>query len=174
MTTTTQPSINEKIVKTAWHCLKAQNLPKRSGWCMMTTRMIVERALGLGSMGFYSTYLVGHPKAAPNVPRNWWARDAQKILRDTHRFGVKLEDRMAGDLVFNHAVAPSKDFRGHMIGHVGILIDRDTVLENSGARRGVRIYSAIRLTPLREWLPVHQVIRLGPPLRYAEGSKEVV
>ena len=152
--------INQKIVNTAWHCLKAQNLPTKPGWCLKTTRLIVERALNLGNGGFYTTYLTGHPKASPDVPRDWWARDAHKILRDTHAFGVTFEERQAGDLIFNYAVAPSEEFPGHNMGHVALLIDHDTVLENGGANRGVKQFGAIHLTPLREWLDVHQIIRL--------------
>ena len=154
---------NAAIVDAAWQALDDETLPNKGGYCLMTTRMIVERALGLGDGGFYRTYLEGHPKAAPDVPRSWWARDAHKILRDTHRYGVPVEERMAGDLVFNYAVAPSEIYKGFDIGHVGILIDTNTVLENGGANRGIAQFGAIHLTRLKRWLEVHQVIRLGDP-----------
>ena len=154
MTTT-----NQKIVNAAWQALDDEALPNKGGYCLMTTRMIVEAALDLGNMGFYRTFLEGYPKADPVVPRSWWARDAHKILRD-RGFGVRLEDRQPGDLVFNHAVAPSDVYKGFNIGHVGILIDTNTVLENGGSNRGVQLFGAIHLTPLHRWLDVHQVIRL--------------
>ena len=159
---TTTTDTNQKIVNTAWHCLKAQNLPTKHGWCLKTTRLIIERALGLGNGGFYRTYLEGHAKATPIVPRDWWARDAHKILRDDHKFGVAFEDRQAGDLIFNYAVAPSKLHPGHFMGHVALLIDRDTVLENGGKGRGVQQFGAIHLTKLGDFIDVHQVIRLQP------------
>ena len=166
MSTTTlknEKTVNQKIVDAAWESLKAQDLPTEYGWCMMTTRMIVERALSLGDYGFYDAYLEGHAKAEPVVPRSWWARDAHKILRDVHGFGVPASERKAGDLVFNYAVAASKQFPGHNIGHVGILLDRDTVLENGGRGRGVQQFEAIHLTKLSHWCELHQVIRLQAP-----------
>jgi hypothetical protein len=152
--------LNERIVNAAWHLLQRQFLPANKGYCLMTVRLVLERAMKLPSLGFYGVYLKGHAKAAPTVERAWWARDAEKILRNDHGFSVPYDDRQGGDIIFNHTLAPSPEFPGHNIGHTAILLDRNVVLENTGSNRGVVVYGAMRIVPLEQFPGVTTVIRM--------------
>lgn len=124
---------NEKIVKAAVAAAngKVPRLPQKSGYCLMLARLVVEWALFDGKDGeFYKRFLVAGTSArggtdAQNLAaakQDKWASDIERSAK-LLGWPVPAILRKPGDLVFNHkAAAP--------VGHVGILLTRDVVLEN--------------------------------------------
>lgn len=151
---------NQKIVAAAWGALKGDvGVPLEPGWCLSAVRMIVEEALGLEPWGFYERFLVGSPKALPEH-ESWWARDCERILREKG-LAVPIKDRKPGDLLFNYEAAYSRQYQAN-IGHVGILLEHDMVIENINPRwrpaSGI-FPSSLALTPFKRW-PATLAVRL--------------
>jgi len=123
---------NERITAAAWRAVLNQlnGLPTRPGWCLQAVRVIVEEALGWPSHELYRRFLVAGTSRRPGGPEQRvaaarldpWAADMEASAKQLG-WQVPGVERQAGDLVFNHAVAAP-------IGHVGVLISRDVVLEN--------------------------------------------
>lgn len=124
---------NEKIVKAAVAAAngKVPRLPQKSGYCLMFVRLVVEWALFGGKDGeFYRRYLVAGTSGRGGTPTaNLKAAQSDKWAADIEASAKKLGWpapailRKPGDLVFNHAAAAP-------VGHIGILLTRDVVLEN--------------------------------------------
>lgn len=125
-------STNERIVKAAVAAANGQvpNLPQKSGYCLQLVRMVVEWGLFEGRREFYKRYLVAGTSRRGGTPQERlneakvdpWAADMEASAKALG-WGVPALLRKPGDLVFDHnAAAP--------IGHVGVLISRDMVLEN--------------------------------------------
>lgn len=124
--------VNKTIVRSAVDAAngKVLGLPQQPGWCLMTVRLIVEHAFSWPNGGFYDRYLVAGTSTRGGTPRerlqeamkDKWAADIEASMKKLG-FAVPALLRQPGDLVFNYrAAAP--------IGHVGILLTRDIVLEN--------------------------------------------
>lgn len=123
---------NERITKAAWRAVFNQlsGLPTRPGWCLQAVRVIVEEARGWPSHELYRRFLVAGTTRRPGAAEERlaaarldpWAADLEASAKALgwHVPGV---ERLPGDLVFNHAAAAP-------VGHVGVLISRDVVLEN--------------------------------------------
>lgn len=157
---------NDLIVKAAVAAANGSvpGLPTQGGWCLKTTRLIVEWALFDGRAEFYKRWLVagttkrgGTDKERLREARaDPWAADVERSMKQLG-LGVPALLRKPGDLVFNyHAAAP--------IGHVGILLTRDMVLENirPDFRKGKSVHlkhGSLSITPY-EALPWTLVARL--------------
>src|SRR5690606_13371980 len=139
-------------------------LPTQAGLCLAFVRSVVERACFNGRWEFYPRYLVaattrrrGTPEerlaAARSEP---WAADAEASMKQLG-FAVPSLFRRPGDLVFSWKAAPP-------YGHVGILLNRSTIVElvNPAYRpRSVHLPGNVSLTPYGDW-PVTLVARLRP------------
>lgn len=123
--------MNTKIVNSL---IRAANghigIPKSPGLCLAFVRCVIEDALYDGKREFYRHYLVaGTTKRggtdSDRLGEAWkdpWAADIERSMK-VLGMGVPALLRKPGDLVFNyHAAAP--------IGHVGLLLTRDLVVEN--------------------------------------------
>lgn len=126
-------TVNERIVKAAVAAGNRQipRLPQQSGYCLMFVRLVIEWALFDGRDGeFYRRFLVAGTTARGGTPEqnlkaaqsDKWAADIEASAK---RLGWPVPSllRKPGDLVFNHAAAAP-------VGHVGILLTRDIVIEN--------------------------------------------
>jgi hypothetical protein len=161
-----------------------------SGRCLQLTRIILEAALGLekppgGGHAWYRwlTHPVPRPVGAPPARTDPWARDMERSLRlqgmaviapePEHRYihiGTIMDLGKPGDLIFRfdtalHPLNPKNAPDPFWIGHIGILMPGNLILENInplyrkpgfGMSRG-----PTRLTPLGEW-PVTLVVRFDP------------
>lgn len=105
-------------------------MPTEPGLCLQAVRVIIEKALGWPSHDLYARCLVTGTSRRPGpaaerlaaAKRDPWAADLEASAK-TLGWAVPASDRQPGYLVFNHNAAVP-------YGHVGILIDRDVVLEN--------------------------------------------
>jgi hypothetical protein len=162
---------NERIVNSAYKVTRSElreptdsSGNKVSGFCLAQTRIIVEDAFGWPSHFWYAVYVTDWVQPAGyNRQHGHWARDAERSLR---RLGmsVPIADRMPGDLVFNWRSAFDRQWNAY-VGHVGILMHGDLVLENISPvfRSGVSLLrNSTALTPLKAWPLVSTVIRFVP------------
>jgi hypothetical protein len=169
------------IVKSAWKAIAGDyDIPQGSGYCLALVRRVVEEAYRMPPHGFYKwrTHTVER-KSDLNIP---WARDMERSLRaagmevEAPRTGPELDPKryveiyqanlQEGDLLFRWDVARSRT--GEFIGHVGIYLGHELVLENinpsnRNARRGMS-RGVNRITPLGEF-PVTTIIRFDPKVK---------
>ena len=141
--------MNAAIRAAAWQAARGEiSVPKQSGLCLQLVRLIVERALFEGRYEFYDRYLVERTTQGREGRSDWtpWASDLEASMKKLG-YAVPLGERQPGDLIFNHqAAAP--------IGHVAVLIDRDTVLENINPAyrpKSVHLGRYLSLTPLEHF-----------------------
>ena len=135
-----------------------------SGLCLAQTRMIIEDAFGWPSHFWYEKYVTEWVQP-PGYDRRLghWARDAERSLRNLG-MAVPYENRAAGDLLFKWKSAYSMQW-GAYIGHVGVLIDGDLVLENINPRFRLGegfMRGSTGITPVDAWEQVTTVIRFIP------------
>lgn len=124
---------------------------------MKAVRVILEKALGLEPHELYARYLVAGTTRRHGSDRERlaaarvdpWAADMEASFKKLS-MGVPYSERMPGDLVFDHnAAAP--------FGHVAVLLDRDTIVENIDPRfRPASLHlrhGSLSVTPLweRRW-----------------------
>ena len=134
---------NERISRSCTKALAGElQLPVASGYCLKAVRIVVEHALGIS---FYDSYLTARVERAPGDDNDPWARDMERSLRSDgygiieptpgqRYIGNRIMRELAqpGDLLFRWDVAPTK--AGTFVGHVGILLEHDLVLENINPR----------------------------------------
>lgn len=159
------PQSNERIQASAWAAARGalKGLPQRPGLCLALARVIVEAALGMDSHELYARYLVAGTSRRKGDERarlaaaklDPWAADLEASAK---RLGwaVPAAERLSGDLVFDHAAAQP-------YGHVGVLLDHSTVLENidPAYRPGsIILPNHLALTPFRA-RPWTLVARVG-------------
>jgi len=156
---------NERILASAHAIMRgALNAPASSGLCLALTRIIIENAFSWPSHYWYLHYVTDWVQPPGyDRSRGHWARDAERSLR---RLGmnVHVSERKPGDLVFNWRSAWSNEY-GAFIGHVGVLVDGDMILENiNPSFRAGRAFSrgATSLTPFGAWERVTLVARFVP------------
>ena len=179
---------NERIVDAALGVLTERTPEPRdrhgrviSGYCLAQVRIIIERALWAGAWRWYDTWWTHRASDKPRGVTGPWARDMEASLRaagmalelprtgpagDPTRYvamGQAMADGLIrpGDLVFRWDVA--KHSSGAFIGHVGVLVARDVVVENvAPSNRASRSWNRgpTVLGPLT-W-PVTAVIRFDP------------
>ena len=155
---------NQLITAAAWAAARGalKGVPKGPGLCLAFARVVVEAGLGMRERELYARYLVAGTTHRPGDERvrlaaarmSPWATDFEASVKKL-AWGVPLADRQPGDLIFNHNAA--KPF-----GHVGILLDANTVLENIDhdyRPRSILLPNSLALTPLesRAWTLVARV-----------------
>lgn len=142
------PSV--RIERAAWEFVGGTFVPPAvsRGWCMQAVRLIVERALDLPPGGFYTRYGVARTsRSAGRTDWSWWAADIEASMKHLG-FAVPAAAREPGCLVFSHEQAPP-------VGHVGILLTRDAMLEvvNPARRPASFARGDWCITPWRAWAP---------------------
>lgn len=126
------PQSNQRIAAAAWQAATGHltGLPQKPGYCLMLVRLVVEHGLSWRDGELYDRHLVAATTRRPGTPaerlkaaqRNKWAADMEASVKQLG-WAIPAAERLPGDLVFNHeAAAP--------VGHVGVLLDHNTVLEN--------------------------------------------
>ena len=154
---------NEKVVQAAYDALNGKvTLPTQSGFCLQHTRLIVERAHGLPSHGWYKwrTHIVERAAGDDTAP---WARDMERSMK-MNGFEVvspeagsrylteeQLTHAQPGDILFRWDVYKTK--AGTFVGHVGILMPGGLVYENinPNSRRTSYQLGVNALTPLKDF-----------------------
>lgn len=150
---------NERITRAAWSAaaLGMPGLPDGPGFCLQAVRVIVEAALKLESREMYTRWLIAGTTRRGGTDRERlaaakldpWASDFEASVKRLG-WGVPFSERQAGDLLFDHNAAPP-------YGHVGILLDRDTLLESIDPKfRPTSLHlghGSLSLTPIweRKW-----------------------
>jgi len=172
----------ERITASAHAAIRGDiKLPTQPGLCLAMTRIIIEHAFQWPSHHWYRwrTITVNRSPRANTDP---WARDMEASLRAA-RMDVVLPragpagdptryvdlgdaDLEPGDLLFRWDTARSET--GDWIGHIGVYIGHELVLENVNPtfRPGAMSRGATVLSRLGEW-PVTTVIRFDPAVRPA-------
>ena len=151
--------MNEQIRAAAYAAARGEILlPGKSKMCLSLVRRVVEAGLFGGRVQFYDTYLAAETsrrtgKDVGNARADPWAADVEASMKYLG-FAVPFAERRYGDLVFNNAAAKP-------YGHVGLLYDVNTVLENApgGRPHSVLLAPYTYLTPLEHW-PLTLVARL--------------
>jgi hypothetical protein len=164
---------NEKVVQAAYDALNGRvTLPTQSGFCLQHTRLIVERAHGLPSHGWYKwrTHIV---ERAPGDDTSPWARDMERSMRmqDFH-IAAPLEGNrylteeqvaqaIPGDIVFRWDLYKTK--AGTFVGHVGIIMPGGLIYENINPSSRPNSYKlgVNSLTPLKDF-PMTLIARFDP------------
>lgn len=164
---------NEKVVQAAYDAINGKiKLPTSSGFCLQHTRLIVERAHGLPSHGWYRwrTHTV---ERAPGDDNDPWARDMERSMR-MNNFTVAApeegkrfltEEQVAqgipGDIVFRWDLYKTR--AGTFVGHVGILMPGGLIYENINPNSRQTSYKlgVNSLTPIREF-PMTLIARFDP------------
>ena len=139
-------SVNDRIVESGYRVLRGElTVPRSAGLCLQMVRLVVEDACDLAPYGFYRwrTHVVERAATDDDSP---WARDMERSLKAAGMAVAEptpnpktREDRYVsmmhlasvaepGDLLFRWDVAQTR--AGTWIGHVGILMPGNLVLEN--------------------------------------------
>lgn len=151
------PANNRAIVSSAWQAAKGELIVEtRAGYCLRTVRQIVQHALAINHHDFYGKYRTTVTTAAPQRTLNHtpWAADVERTMK-LKGYHIPPSYVQQGDIVFNHNAAPP-------IGHVGIMLDDNTVLENVDIRsrkHSVMLPSGLVITP-RKYFTMTLVARL--------------
>jgi len=165
---------NERVVESAYRLIRGElRAPASAGLCLMLARLVVEDAFGLPSHGWYR-WLTHRVEREPGDDTDPWARDMERSLR-AGGFGVAepaAGERYvssvalapvceAGDILFRWDVAKTR--QGTFVGHVGILMPGEMVLENIGPASRKRSFfnGPTALTPLSDF-PVTLAARFAP------------
>ena len=143
---------NEKIVETLQKVLSgAMKGPKRKDLCLSFVRQVVDRARHGDANIYYFYSDIGVPTSpTPN------AAQVERRLREL-QWDIGYEARQPGDIVFNRNAAPP-------YGHVGMLLDRDTILESvepSYRPKSEKVDDFVMKTPITAWPQVTTVARWG-------------
>lgn len=159
------------VVESGYRLLRGEiGAPKQPGLCLALVRLVIEDAYKMMPYEFYRwrREIVDQNVRASQDP---YARDMERSLRyagmtvglDYHGRYVNLDDTRIkpGDLLFRYDTA--KDAHGIWVGHVGILMPGNLVLENIDPRGRLKSLSRgpTCLTPLGFW-PVTTVVRFRP------------
>lgn len=162
---------NERMVASAFEVVHGRlGVPKGSngreafGYCLAQTRMIVEHAFTMHSHEWYEHYVTEWVQPPGyNRTLGHWARDAERSLRNLG-MSVAIDERLPGDIVFDWKSAYSPAWNAY-VGHVGVLLTEDLVLENINPdlRRGKSFSRGVTsVTPLSEWRRVTMIARFFP------------
>lgn len=153
--------MNEQIRAAAYAAARGEILlPSEPMMCLSLVRRVVEAGIFGGRQTFYDTYLAAETsrrtgKDVGNARADPWAADLESSMKYLG-YAVPFETRQFGDLVFNNAAAKP-------YGHVGVLYDVNTVLENAPGKRphSVQVAPYTYLTLIEHW-PLTLVGRLQP------------
>lgn len=135
---------------------KIPGIPTRPGLCLAFVRVVAEHALKLPSHEFYVRYLVDGTTRRGDDPAKRlaearadpWAADLERSMK-LQGLAVPALLRRGGDLVFNHLASEP-------VGHVGILLDRNWLVESVDPRYrpdSINLPGCLSLTPFasRPW-----------------------
>jgi hypothetical protein len=164
----------ERTVESAFKLLRGElPAPTRPGLCLQLVRLVVEDAFGLPSHGWYK-WMTRRVERAAGDDSDPWARDMERSLR-VNEFAVASPagstryvtgGQLAaacepGDLLFRWDVA--RTAQGTFVGHVGILMPGELVLENvnPNSRPSSLCRGTTALTPLSAF-PVTLAARFSP------------
>jgi hypothetical protein len=151
--------LNDAIARAAWKAARGEiTVPGSPGNCLAVVRLIIEAALWGGREEFYRRYLVARTSRGHETRTDWvpYAADIEASMK-LLRYAVPFEERRAGDLIFNHRLAAP-------VGHVGLLLDRSSVLENTTPKNrphSLLLGRSLCLTPV-EHFETTLVARLQP------------
>lgn len=112
-------------------------------FCLMVTRQAISEALEYDpedAWTFHNAFSCDRVEG--NEAGAAWARSTQRTMRDRLSLMVPFEERIGGDLVFSAELDPK--------GHVGVLLSRDILFENTASQRGAYISGFNRLSNLIE------------------------
>jgi hypothetical protein len=146
------PEANIRIANAAWRAARRElAVPTKPFFCLALCRIIVESALYGGRREFYGRFLKAETsmrtgKHVGNARNDPWAADIEASMKLLN-LAVPLAERQAGDLIFNWDAA-------RPYGHVGIFLDRDTIIENirpEYRRHSISLPSYLALTPLEHF-----------------------
>lgn len=143
---------------------KLPGIPNKPNYCLQFVRVVVEDALQLPSHALYTRWLVDGTTRRGDDPakrlaearQDPWASDIERSMK-LLGFAVPSLLRRAGDLVFDYRAAEP-------VGHVGLLLDRNWVVESVDPRYrpdSINLPGCLSLTPYssRPWT---LVARLQP------------
>lgn len=120
------------------------------GWCMRTTRMVLEHALEWPDEELYKRFPAKIDTVTPSRP--FWARDVQKSFREAS-WGVPLTEAQPGDVLAYWRAARNE--YGEYVGHIALMARDGLVFENIDPlyRQGYGAFAsgALSLTPLSAW-----------------------
>lgn len=160
------PTQNERIRAAAWLAARGKlaDLPREDGLCLKLVRVVIEAALQLPDRYVYDNWLVSGSSYRPgtDAERQAAAREgprASDMEASAKRlgWGIPFHARQPGDLLFNFRALPP-------YGHVAVLLDRDTVLENVNHAfrpNSIHLPHSLALTPV-EALPWTLAARVPP------------
>jgi hypothetical protein len=144
--------LNQLLVASAKLALAAKipGVPTRPGLCLAFVRVVAEHALKVPSHEFYTKFLVAGTTRRGGTPQQRlaearadpWASDLEASAKQLG-FAVPGLLRAGGDLVFNHLASEP-------VGHVGILLDRNWVVESVDPRYrpdSINLPGCLSLTP---------------------------
>jgi hypothetical protein len=167
---------NERIVESAYKLMRGDlNGPADPGFCLQMVRLVVEDAFQLPSHGWYK-WLTHRVERAAGDDTSPWARDMERSMRaggfaavgpsEGNRYVVRGQLAAAcepGDLLFRWDVAKTK--AGTFVGHVGVLLPGQLVLENinPASRACSLVRGSTAVTPL-SMFPVTLAVRFAPDL----------
>ena len=167
-------SRSEDIVDSGMRVLEGDlKVPTQSGYCLKLVRLVIEDAMGWPSHKFYE-YRTDIVERHPRDDKSPWARDMERSLHnqgmtvlnpepgERYVSPVKIIDEARpGDLLFKWNSARTRS--GTFVGHVGILMHNNLVLENINPAYRARSFmrGVTGLTPLSEFL-VTRVVRFEP------------
>lgn len=148
---------NDRIVASLKRAIagKLPGIPTRPNYCLQFARVVIEDALKLPSHDLYRRHLVdgttrrgNYPKRLAEARLDPWASDIERSMK-LQGLTVLALARRGGDLVFNHLASEP-------IGHVGILLDRNWVVESIDPRHrpdSINLPNFVSLTPYasRPW-----------------------
>lgn len=143
------PANNRAIVESAWKAARGELVVEsRAGYCLRMVRQIVQDALDISYREFYDRYRTTLTTGAPerrmdDVP---WAADVERTMK-IRQYHLPPAYLLAGDIVFNHTAAVP-------IGHIAIMLDDNTVLENVDVRHrkySVSLTTGLVLTPRKQF-----------------------
>ncbi|MCK9513794.1 MAG: hypothetical protein M0R28_21565 [Pigmentiphaga sp.] len=143
---------------------KLPGIPTKPNYCLQFVRVVIEDALKLPSHDFYRRHLVDGTTRRGDDPQRRlaearadpWASDLERSMK-LQGLAVPALLRRGGDLVFDHRAAEP-------IGHVGILLDRNWVVESihpANRPTSINLPNFVSITPYsaRPWT---LVARLQP------------
>jgi cell wall-associated NlpC family hydrolase len=140
---------NTQISKTAWQFARGVYAgPSKPFYCLRLVRLIVEKALGVDFYGMYGVARTSQERPKDEWGRedmSWFASDIEASMKRL-KLAIHISQRQPGDLIFNYKAATP-------YGHVGVLIDSNTVLENvdpSFRQNSIIVRPNMCLTPIND------------------------
>lgn len=146
-------SQNQQIVHSAMLAARGRlAVPDRPGMCLAFVRIVVEHALWGGRWMLYEKYLTARtsmPRAKNTRGELDWTPYASDFEASMKRLnlGVPKSERLPGDIICNWDAA-------RPYGHIGILIDKNLVIENINHRfrpTSLLLHPHMAITPLEDF-----------------------